>query len=90
VTIDTAIELTPIVKAYTDKLGLLGGTLPQRVAIFYTRYQSLRSELKLLAAETNPLAAAGRIERNLPIWYETKKDAEALVADLLALSGEPP
>jgi hypothetical protein len=88
--LDTSVDATPVIKAYVGKIGSLGGDLPRRVAHFYSLYQSVRTEIRILTAETNPISAANRIDSTLPIWYRAKREGQALIGDLLALGGTQP
>ena len=57
---------------------------------FYTLYQSVNTEARILAGETDPAAGAARIANTLPLWKHTAAEGAVLVDDLLALSGVQP
>jgi len=79
-------ETNPIWTAYIDRIGLLGGRLPQRVTHFYNLYQSAIIEFQDFCKPTLPVTEGEQIERILAIWQEAGRDVQPLVRDLLSLS----
>ncbi|MBN9589912.1 MAG: hypothetical protein BGN85_06150 [Alphaproteobacteria bacterium 64-11] len=87
---DMTHKPTPVLDAYIDRIGDLGGELPARAAHFYTLLGGIRLKTKILASgyyHTNPLAAAAEIDAGLAIWAIASAEGKLLVKDLQALSG---
>jgi hypothetical protein len=75
--------LYPIVDRYLDKLGLLPGTIPERVVRFYQFVGGIRVDMERLAA--NDVSKDTRsfvIKTDLELWRETEILGEQLVRDL--------
>jgi hypothetical protein len=54
---DSEHKPTPILDAHLDRIGCLGGRLPERIAQFHARYQAVRHDLKIIASgqlDTHP------------------------------------
>ena len=87
--IDTESNRDPVLTAYINRIGVLGGNLPERVARFYTILESLRSDLRRLAGPElvgKPDAAADVIEKGLELWKQAATDGKKLVQDLQAVA----
>lgn len=72
-----------------DRLGLLSGDLPSRIATFYTFVMGVRIDVGRLASREfagKPKSAAIIIRQNLSLWREVEVLGNALVTDLNAVA----
>jgi hypothetical protein len=79
----TVATMFPVMDRYLDKLGLLPGTLPERIVRFYQFVGGIRLDLDRLA--TNEFDAPGKaslIREDLDLWKETSRLGEQLVREL--------
>jgi hypothetical protein len=90
---DASYEATPVLQAYMSRIGSLGGKLPAEVAYFYSLYDSVRLDIKILAGgfyNNDPAAAAGHIDRAVALWRVAEPEGKKLIADLQSICGERP
>jgi hypothetical protein len=90
---DPSYNATPVFDSHVGRIGFLGRRLPERVAQFYALYGSVRTEAKTMAGgfyDKNPAGAGAVVERTLVVWRQVETLGEALIDDLLAISGEQP
>jgi hypothetical protein len=76
---DENIKPTPVLDAYLKRIGSLGGRFPERVAQFYTLYNSIIVTTRLVAGgslNAQPVAAALQIEGALGIWARASADGK--------------
>ncbi|MGB8275699.1 MAG: hypothetical protein WCF16_10580 [Alphaproteobacteria bacterium] len=90
-------KLDPIVDRHIDRLGLLSGDVPERLAIFYSALNGIRLDLFKMASGKldtgeEPQQVRGRkavlIREDLSLWDETEPLGKALVTDLRKIAGE--
>ncbi len=85
------IKFEEVYKANVDKIGLLGGDIPERLASFYTYLFNLRGDLRAVEVgeyENRGLdATAFLVEQNLELWRKLESHAEQLVVDLRSIAG---
>lgn len=77
------VTMFPVMDRYLDKLGLLPGTLPERIVRFYHFVGGIRLDMDRLA--TNEFDAPGKaslIREDLDLWKETSSLGEQLVREL--------
>ena len=89
--LDASLSGTPILDAYIERIGILGGRLPERAARFYAPFENMRLKTKSLADglyKGDPVAAAAEIDSYLALWAIISNEGEALVSDLRSLSGK--
>ena len=79
----------PILEKHLDKLGLLGGDLPERVAIFYSRVRAIRFDWARLSSHEFDDKLERRVDLvkfNGTLWKKTAVDGKVLCADLKKLA----
>jgi hypothetical protein len=76
--------LDPIIAKHIDKLGMLGGNLPERVAHFHYVLNALRIDAVALAKVPtgNVAGKRGVMTQDLALWRDAEPKARALAAQL--------
>jgi hypothetical protein len=85
------IELDPVAAKHVDKIGLLGGNLPEKIATFYHYVMGIRLDLSNLADgkfDYNHTQKANLIKEDLALWAETVALGNGLLSDLHKLAAE--
>jgi hypothetical protein len=85
-------DLDPVVKAYMQHVGLLGGDLPERVVTFYQQVAGVRIDMVRLSNGTFGTDMAPKahiIREDLALWNETVALGNAIRDDLHAIVQEP-
>ena len=84
-------EDDPVVRRNWEKIGLLPGNLPERIATFYTYLKGIRLDVRNLAKGTfkDPIAQAAIVRADLLIWADSIELGNALWSDLRRIAAAP-
>jgi hypothetical protein len=79
----------PVIERYLDKIGLLLGTLPDRIVRFYYSVQGIRLDLeRLIEGEFDILGKINIIIEDLALWRETESLGQQLVHELRDIAAQ--